>query len=274
MPATNRGRYGKEKSIVVKSRNHLLRLLCAATVAAFALPANAQVVYSNNFDSAPTLGPGVGASLSGITTTVAVPTGYVNLGAGFSGNMLRNDSGGLNGGLQGSPGSPTILTLTGLPAHTSVSITTLLAIIDSWDGDNAQYGRDIFTITVDGSPVFSESFLNSGISGGQSFNPGSYPNITTLANDQDLGFSSGVSSSDDAYAFGLLNIPHTASTLTVTIVASGTGWQGNGDESWGLDNLQISVASAAVNGPEPASIALLLLGGTIAGTVVAKRRKA
>jgi hypothetical protein len=35
------------------------------------------------------------------------------------------------------------------------------------------------------------------------------------------------------------NIAHTASSLTVTWLAHGTGWQGGTDESWGIDNVEV-----------------------------------
>lgn len=247
----------------MKNKSYLFGLLGAAAVCGLAPPASAQVVYFNNFDSLATLGAGATGGLSGITTQVAVPSGYA--GVGFSGQMLQNASGGTP---QGTAGSATTLSLANLPAHTSINIDMLLAIIDSWDGENAQYGRDVFTIMLDGTTIYNPSFYN--VPGNvQTFVPGG--SIITLANDQDLGFTPGTGVySDDAYSFSLLNIPHTAATLTISIFASGTGWQGGTDESWGADNLQISLNGGQVNGPEPATLGLLLVGGV--GLAVVRRR--
>jgi len=52
---------------------------------------------------------------------------------------------------------------------------------------------------------------------------------------------------DSAYDLGLepalQAIPHTASTLTIEWFASGDGWQGSYDESWGIDNVEVVVWS-------------------------------
>src|SRR5260370_7306478 len=78
-------------------------------------------VYSNNFDSAPTLGGGALGGLSGVTTTESVQ-GYSAI-PGFSGNFLRNTTG---GSPQGTAGTATTLTLTNLPPHTPIDLTFLL----------------------------------------------------------------------------------------------------------------------------------------------------
>ncbi len=54
---------------------------------------------------------------------------------------------------------------------------------------------------------------------------------------------------DSAYNLGadpaFLNIPHSASTLTVSWFANRAGFQGDADESWAMDNVSVSIA------PEP-----------------------
>ena len=109
---------------------------------------------------------GISAQWSGITNLESVQ-GYAGLGTGsdvFSGNFLRNESGGYV-----STPTPSVLTLTGLPAHTSVSLGFLLAVIDSWDGNSneviAHYpvGPDYFNVrVVDGNNIwtFSQTFTN------------------------------------------------------------------------------------------------------------------
>ena len=182
---------------------------------------------------------GAPPEFSGVTTTESVQ-GYAGLGTGldvFSGNFLRNTTGNNFGG--GPPPVKTTLTLTDLPVHTSINVKFLLAIIDSWDGGGCFAGPDIFNVTVDGLPIFSQAFKNSGC-GTQTYVP---PPGVQLARRQQLGFTSGGFFADSAYNMGLdptfSDIPHTSSTLTVEWFASGTGWQGDGDESWAIDNVEV-----------------------------------
>lgn len=128
----------------------------------------------------------------------------------------------------------------------------MLAIIDSWDGNGCNIvspgfpGPDTFNVSVDGSPVFSEVFENSSC-GTQTYVP---PAGVELARRLSLGFSfsspcPGTFYCDSAYNMGLdpvfQNIPHTASTLTVDWFAGGSGWQGGTDESWAIDNVEVTV---------------------------------
>src|SRR5688572_19911308 len=71
-------------------------------------------VFTTDFNA------GAPPEFSGVTTTEEVQ-GYAGLGTGlnvFGGDFLRNTSG---GNPLGTPGSPTTLTLTGLPHHSSIN---------------------------------------------------------------------------------------------------------------------------------------------------------
>ncbi len=197
-------------------------------------------VYFNDFDGGVILAPGVTDALGGITNLESVQ-GYAGSGVGgnvFGGNFLRNTTGGYDSvsGLMGTPGSPTTLTLTGLPPHTSIDLNFLLAIMDSWDGGNGDYGPDILTVSVGGVIVFSETF---GF-GDPSFVP---PPGVLLTEETALGFNAGWL--DAAYDMSVNptfeGIAHTSSTLTIEWVASGDGWQGIDDESWAIDNLEVAL---------------------------------
>ena len=186
------------------------------------------IAFSTDFNS------GVPPQFSDIVTTESVQ-GYSGIGTGnnvFSGDFLRNSS---------IPPLPTTLTLTGLPAHTSIDLHFLLAIIDSWDGTgSACCGIDSFTITIDGEPVFNEVFNNAAIGGVQSYIP---PPGVELARTVELGFRDiDEHDQDSGYDMGknptFSKIPHTSNILTIEWFASGPGWQGDFDESWAIDNLE------------------------------------
>jgi hypothetical protein len=216
-----------------------LSLLAALASSAYA--SDTTQAYFNDFDGTPIVTPGVTAALGGITDLEPVQEydGY-----GFGGNFLRNGTGGYESGGIGTPGSPTTLTLTGLPPHTRIDINFLLAVIDSWDGSEPGVGEgactdchpDILVVTVDGTPIFSEAFGFNG----PVFEP---PSGVLLTEYTPLGFNPDFD--DAAYDMGLNpafdSIPHSASTLTIEWFASGDGWQGGGDESWAIEDLEILI---------------------------------
>ena len=192
------------------------------------------VVFDSDFNGS------LPAEISGAGSLVGVQS-YVGLGpAGnqFSGNFLQN-----------SVVTPTAtsLVLTGLPAHTSLDINFLLAIIDSWDGDT-------LSVLVDGTTIFSENFENSGV-GTQTYVP---PAGGELARKVDLGFTVGGFWFDSAYDMGVDpifdDIPHSSSSLTIEWIP-GQGWQGGTDESFAIDNLTVTI-----NGTVPEPSHLLMLG--------------
>jgi hypothetical protein len=216
-------------------------LLSIVAAAAASSVASAQVVFTNNFE-----GP-LPPEITG-AGTIQGSQGFSAFG--FGNNLFRN-------GDAGNPvAAATTLTLTGLPAHTALNIDFLLAVIDSWDSTNGSPAPDLFNLSVDGNPVFQATFAHA--SGNVNYNTGQ------LVYNTQLGFNGGWG--DSAYDMSLEpllhNIPHTASSVTITFFASGSGWQGGDDESWGIDNLTVTLV------PTPGAAALAL-----AGTPLALRRR-
>jgi VCBS repeat-containing protein len=193
------------------------------------------------------------AQISGPATLVAIQ-GYDGRGLPgnlFSGTFLRNTAD--NGG--GSGAAPaTVLTLTNLPAHSSIDLDFLLALIDSWDGNTgAGFGGnapDFFNVRVDGVTVFSETF-DTANSTDQTYSP---PSGVLLVDGEHLGFASANGNQvDSAYDLSLEprldDIPHTASTLVVEFFASGQGWTGtnNSTESFAIDNLSVVLKNDTIH---------------------------
>lgn len=215
---------------------HRERLTCRAILALLlglvAAAARATTVFSTNFDS------GAPPQFGGVRTTTGVQ-GFVGLGPPgdqFGGQLLWNTQSGSN------PAPATGLRLTDLPPHTSVSISFLLALMDSWDGTSPFWGPDSFNVRVDGVTVFSQTFSNF-FAEEQSYVPPAGV-LRTPRPFPNLGFDT---TPDSAYWFGaepsLQNIPHTSSTLTIAWFASGPRYrQESTDESWGIDNVQVSIA--------------------------------
>ncbi|OLD93521.1 MAG: hypothetical protein AUI36_46790, partial [Cyanobacteria bacterium 13_1_40CM_2_61_4] len=107
---------------------------------------NSRTVFATAFDGA------VPPQFSG--GTLESVQGYAGIGVNgdtFGGNLYRNAT-------TGNPAGKTRLTLTGLPAHQTIDLRFLLAIIDSWEGSTTVNGPDRFIVTVDGQTRFSETF--------------------------------------------------------------------------------------------------------------------
>lgn len=165
------------------------------------------------------------------------------------------------------------LSLTGLSPHTLLTVSFELFIIQSWDGNNAP-GPDVWDLTVDGGPTLLHTTF-SNHPGVPAFDAQSYPDSlggshpaqTGAAEVGTLGYGliGAATSGDSVYKLSL-TFAHSASDLT--LIFSGSGLQGIGDEGWGIDN--VTVANAV---PEPSSLAIV---GCLAGVGLAlyRRRRA
>jgi hypothetical protein len=248
-------------------RTGILGLVSLATLAS----AQAGLVFETDFNA------GIPAEFSGAGFSASVE-GYAGLGIGgndFSVNYLRNDS----------SSAKTVLTLTGLAPHTSVSLSFLAAIIDSWDG-TAGAGTccnpDFLNVAVgDGGPtatIFSDTFNNVwGFGFGASDNQG-YPRganeIVAPAPTPAGHLAVNSTYPDSAYDMGLdptfASIPHTGATLVVEWWADGGGWQAGFDESFAIEN--VKVWTDAVSTPD-AGVGLLGFGAAASLLGVLARRR-
>jgi hypothetical protein len=139
----------------------------------------------------------------------------------------------------GQFGNDTVsLTLTDLPPHASVRLSFDLFIINTWDGNG---GPDIWEVSVGDSPTLLRTTFDN--VGGQQAYPdpypgGDHPPQTGAAEINTLGFGL-----DAVYQLSF-TFPHAASTLVLTF--SGIGLEDIGNESWGLDNVRVSVVGTPI----------------------------
>lgn len=163
----------------------------------------------------------------------------------------------------------TILTLHDLPAHSSVSISFDLFIIHSWDGSD--FGADTWLLQIAGGPVLLHTTFANPLNG-TAINPQSYPGTfpddsfpaRSGADEVDtLGYLS-VSPTrfgDTVYNLSF-SVPHSEDSIAFEFAADGVSGTvldpGIRDESWGIDNVSVSVV------PEPAMGVMLLLGLSLA----------
>ena len=215
--------------------------------AAMILPgaAKAQTVYTTDFSSA------VGAEWS--DNTRATANGETFLGTSANGFGNGTDT----------------LSLSSLPAHSSVTIAFDLYIIQSWDGNGQQGGgEDAWQLGLGGSPVFKTNFANFTGANTQAFPNqvapfgvgGNFAPRTGAFDNGHLGFGLG-DFGDSTYRFSL-TFPQSASSLAINFTSLQN--QAPGDEGWGLDNVTISVSGGVVAAPEPGALALLAFVGLTA----------
>ncbi|MCA8929131.1 MAG: PEP-CTERM sorting domain-containing protein [Alphaproteobacteria bacterium] len=241
----------------------MMRILSLAAVAVLfsgAASAAPLQVYFNDMDGGETFGAGVtGSFMDPVGTVIESVQGFAGLGLPgnqFSGDFARNIS-------NSHPGSSLTLQLNNLPSHDSVDIGFLFAAIDSWDSDNGSVSPDWFEVLVDGALITARTFANASGSNTSSFG------VDIGSGLVNRGFSSYSDRAFDTNSDPALDVAHSASTLTVEFRSNGAGWQGGSDESWAIDNLNVSINTTAAV-PEPAGLALAL--GGVLGIAALRRR--
>lgn len=185
----------------------------------------AQTVFSTDFET---------GSLPPEISGAGVVNGSEGYSAfGFGSWYLHNSAG-------GDPASPTTLTLVGLPDHIRLKLEFDLAIIDSWDGLTTRGGTvppDYFNLYMDGELLFSEAFDN--------FDPADQPYSGSSPVLRRTSLAQNSAYPDSVYKMVFYR-PHSGPTLSLEWFASGGGWQGGLDESWGIDNLSITLRGESV----------------------------
>ena len=168
------------------------------------------VLYSEDFQGA------IGSEWSTSITYTAPTTGSTALGN--FGNGSRT------------------LTLTGLGAHTEITLDFELHLNNSWDGNGIPIccGIDIVDVSVAGGPTLLHSTFSN--TGQYQTYPSFYPGPNNPS-----GTGATIGGGNSMYALSY-TFPHTGSTFSVDF--TGIGLQGLGDESWGLDNVTVSSDAA------------------------------
>jgi hypothetical protein len=237
---------------------------------AFASAAQAQIVFSNNFET-----DSAGFTSSGslpALTRVSLPTD----GGGLASPSQSTWLGRLGSGVPKSGANDEIVTLnvTGLTQGAVYRVAFDLLVGASWDGSaDSPYGPDAWRFAVDGLFMVNTTFTN-GNQGQEygAFSPQKYsdttyvnqlgPNFGKFAG-ADASFTTG--GTDYGQHYGIYYFGHGTGNPILLFAAGGPSATlefarfGNttdsGDEYWALDNVTMTAV------PEPASILLGLFGG-------------
>lgn len=178
------------------------------------------------------------------------------VGSEWSSSSVTSAPSNSNRKFLGEFGAETVtLSLSGLTAGSTYSLAFDFLALKSWDGSNGFYGPDYFTVAADSTTLLNETFSNAGWN--QSYSAagsGDFAFQTNADEVNTLGYSF---FGDSVYKFGgAINSGFTfvAGGSTASITFTGGANQGLGDESWGIDNVNVEAV------PEPMTMAVLALG--------------
>jgi Ca2+-binding RTX toxin-like protein len=144
----------------------------------------------------------------------------------------------------GQFGNQTVsLSLAGLPSHSTVTVSFDLYIINSWDGNDLSAGPDIWDLSVTGGPIllhttFTGAAFDLSQAYPDNYPEGDHPAGTGAAEVGTLGYSL-----DSVYRLRF-TFPHADSSVQFDF--SGINLQEIGDESWGLDNVEVAVDGTVI----------------------------
>jgi len=182
-----------------------------------------RVVYSSDFEGA------VGSEWSRALKNTT-PSGRVFLG-GFGNETVS-------------------LTLRALPMHEFATVSFDLFVIQSWDGNqlrqgDATIGPDVWDLNVSGGPTLLHTTFSNWErydyhqSYPDAYPGGDHPARAGAAETNSLGYAFGDDPLLDAVYQLSFTFPHSMNSLVLNFSASGL--QELSDESWGLDNVEVSV---------------------------------
>jgi hypothetical protein len=144
-----------------------------------------------------------------------------------------------------------------MPSHAQVNVEFDLYVIRSWDGNQVDWppevygpqplqldyivGPDQWAFQADGQTLLQTTFANWDVFRQAYPGPypgGDYPALTGATAINTLGYKWGPAPMDAVYHM-IYSFDHTSDTLELKF--AGSGLTGGLDESWGLDNVKVTI---------------------------------
>jgi hypothetical protein len=156
-----------------------------------------------------------------------------------------------------------------------VTVSFDLYLIRSWDGSSAgttyDWGNDYFTFGVNNGPTLLHDTFSNGNPAGQTYGPNAINPWGTGASElYSLGYffkDDKINQDEDSvYHF---NYSFASTDAMLGFNFAGSGLQAITDESWGIDNVMVSVSAV----PEPATMPLFAAGLGLVGFMVKRARR-
>lgn len=231
------------RAFISQAHQYCAALMVASIATLAPQSARAMVLYSNNFDSTPTVAAGVSATLTPGLILTSIPLSPWWTGIYYANQTLASS----------------ILSLTGAVPAGPVDIDFTLGFLGSWDSSDGEALPDYLKISINGSPVLTELTTNNALGTVQNYGGGTVVGKPVIATTNYLHFSDTIVDMSTASS---LSFTHPGGPLTLEILGYGGGytpmvtWPPNGvyDEGWGIDNLVITSNS---NQSVPAPLPLL-----------------
>ncbi|GMV55644.1 MAG: hypothetical protein AMXMBFR6_14490 [Betaproteobacteria bacterium] len=229
------------------------------TVAAYA----DVTAYENDFESNLT---GTGSAMA-TWTVIGGGSGAINTAPNGQKFLGLDDGSNL-----GFSNHTVTLKLSGLPTYTGFSLDFDFHAIQTWDGNEFSVGPDLFGVSAK-ADTRSFSILTTTFSNWSFYDQSyadnffsSHPAQTGAVAVDSLGYPLAMAGDATYHITSSWGFGETTGDLTFTFY--GLNLQGNADESWGVDNLKITVSAV----PEPSSLVLFGAGVLVMGTIALRRR--
>lgn len=211
-------------------------LLTACAIATACGQANAQwrTIYQNNFESRT-----LGTEWSTNARTVSNGEAFTVFNGNYANENIKLNIAPVvepGRGVGSGVGSPS--------SGPTYRLTFDLYVIDTWDGDEPNWGVDKLGVAVNGNNIFLESFSNHNLTNQTMRQPDVWG--------RKLGFSEPWN--DAIYRAVTLDFQVPSDVTRITIKWFDLGLQAEGDETWGIDNINVSYNPV----PAPGAVATLL----------------